>query len=59
MFLYIKQEHVQALGKHQGFALLAPYKTYKGHHDERCIACLSLAPERMSGMEMGKGRSAC
>ena len=56
MSLYIKQEHVQAIGEHQGFAPLVPYKTYKGHHDERCIACLSLAPVHQC--EHGNGQGA-
>ena len=55
MFLYIKQEHVQAIGKHRGIALLAPYKSYKGHHDERCIACLSMSPVHQCEHGKGKG----
>jgi len=56
MSLYIKQEHGQAFGKRLGLHLLAPYKTYKGHHVEPVMTCQSLALEHMS--EHGKGKGA-
>ena len=57
--LYIVHAQCQVFGESVRLHLIAPYKSYKGHHDEPCIACLSLAPERMSDMERGKGLSAC
>ena len=55
MSLYIKQEHVQAIGNSVGIALPAPYKSYKGHHAERCIACQSMSPVHQCAHGKGKG----
>ena len=53
--LYMLHDECQVFGKSVGIAPLVPYKSYKGHHAERCIACLSMSPVHQSGMAKGKG----
>jgi len=47
MSLYIKQEHGQAFGKRLGLHLLAPCKTYKGHHAKPVMTCQSVFCEHI------------
>ena len=54
--LYMLHAQCQVFGKSVRLHLLAPYKSYKGHHVERCIACLSLAPVHQC--EHGNGQGA-
>ena len=56
MSLYIKQEHVQALGKSVGIALLSPHKYIKGTVFTAHTACLSMSPVHQC--EHGKGKGA-
>ena len=55
MSLYMLHDECQALGNSVRLHLLAPYKTYKGHHAERCIACLSMSPVHQCEHGKGKG----
>ena len=55
MSLYMLHDECQVFGNSVRLHLLAPYKSYKGHHAERCIACLSLAPSACLACIKGKG----
>jgi len=55
MSLYIVHTQCQVWGKARGFHRPSPMKIYIGALCTAHTACTSLAPERMSDMDMGLG----